>query len=304
MLLRTDEYCERLFLGDEEVFAEDGETFDLLASKVAHVRLSEIPLGIRVQLCDRVLGSSHELYTRSPHAVFENSHEHGLVAHLSTPILPPTQDSSGDGLHEYFVQSLESGERSLDPLLAASRVIEIDRSIYDDIAYLSFTITMFDQTFSEAEAFVSEIDHRVSNAYTPPSLFVCHASEDKPFVDRLVSDLDRRAMFAWYDKREILVGESIVERINSALKAADFLIAVMSPRSVSKPWVVREMSSSLMRQLSNQGIKILPVLLEACDVPSLLADLKYADFSGSFDKGMIDLVAAIRGSRDWGQVAC
>jgi hypothetical protein len=227
--------------------------------------------------------------------VFENSQDHGLVARLSTPTLPPTEDSSGDDLHEFFVQALDSGELSLAPLCAAGRLVEIDRSIYDDIAFLSFTITLFDQSLSEAEAFVSEIDHRVSSAYIPPSLFVCHASEDKPFVDRLVADLDRRAMFAWYDKREILVGHSIVERINHALRAADFLIAVMSPRSVSKPWVVREMSSSLMRQLGNDGIKILPVLLEPCDVPSLLADLKYADFGGSFEKGMTELVAAIRG---------
>jgi len=248
-------------------------------------------VGIRVQLCDHVLGSPRDLYPRAPHAVFENSREHGLVAHLSTPIFPPTEASSGKALHEYFVQSLDSGERSLGPLRAAHRLVEIDRSIYDDIAYLSFTITLFDQTLIEAEAFVSEIDDRVSNAYTPPNLFVCHASEDKPFVDRLVSELDRRAMFAWYDKREVLVGDSIVERINSALKSADFLIAVMSPRSVSKPWVVREMSSSLMRQLGNHDIKILPVLLEACDVPSLLADLKYADFSESFLKDMTDLVA-------------
>lgn len=300
MLFSTDEYCERLFLRDEEVFAEDGEIFDLLASKVSDLHLSAIPLGIQVQLCDRILGSRGELHARTC-AVFNNSQEHGLTANLSIPIFPPADDSSGDPLREFFIQSLDVGEKLLEPLRMAGRLIEIDRSIYDDIAYLTFRITLFDQTFSDAEAFITEINDRVSNAYTPPNLFVCHASEDKSFVDRLVSDLDRRAMFAWYDKREIFVGDSIVEKINNALKATDYLIAVLSPRSVSKPWVVREMSSSLMRQIKNDGINILPVLLEPCDVPSLLADLKYADFTGSFEKGINELITAIRKKTKMGQ---
>jgi hypothetical protein len=293
MFLRTDEYGEQLFLKDEEVFA-DGEVFDLPASEVADVLLSEIPLGFQVQLCDHVLGTLDELYGRSPHIVFENSSGHGLIAHFSTPFISPNDDCSGEALREFFLSSLKSGERSLDTIRAAGRLIAIDHHISNDIAFLNVTLALFDQTLLDAEAFVSEIDDRILTAHTPPSLFVCHASEDRLFVDRLVTELDRRAMFAWYDKREIIVGDSIVEKINEALRAADFLITVMSPRSVSKPWVVREMSSALMRQLGKADIKILPVLMEECDIPSLLADLKYADFTESFDRGMTDLIAAIR----------
>lgn len=293
MLLRTDENCEQLFFRDEEVSWGD-EAFDLAASEAEDIPLSEIPVGIQVRLCSRVIGSSHDLVPRHPYAVFANSVDCGLVAHLSTPFLPPTDDATSEVLKDYFQRAIEAGEASLKPLKDAGRLLSLDRSIYDDIAYLSYAITMHDQTMAEAELFAAEIDARVTNAYQPPSLFLCHASEDKPFVDRLVEDLDRRAMFAWYDKREILVGDSIVEKINSGLESSDFLIAVLSPRSVSKPWVVREMSSSLMRQLRRDGICILPLLLEACDIPPLLVDLKYADFSESFEQGMSDLIAAIR----------
>lgn len=207
-VFRTDEYREQLFMRDEEVFAEDGEVFDLPASRVGDVLLSELPLGIQVQLCDRVVGS-RDLYPREPHAVFENSRSDGLVGHLSVPVIPETDDLSAAVLSEFFAESLEAGERALDPLGGQEgRVVRIERAVYEDIAYLNFTIKLFDQTFSEAEAFVAGIGERVWGAHTPPKLFVCHASEDKPFVDRLVAELDRRAMFAWYDKREILVGDS------------------------------------------------------------------------------------------------
>jgi len=293
-VFRTDEYNEQLFLRGEEVFTEGGEVFDLLGSSVADVMISEIPRGIRVRLCNKVLGSTRDLFDRQPHAEFENSSQSGLIAHLSTAIFPPTDDSSGKALRDFFDQSLESGERSLDSLRSAGRLIAVERCIYDDIAFLTCSLALYDQTFAEAEAFLTQIDDRVSGAHEPPHLFVCHASEDKPFVEQLVSELDRRAMYAWYDKREIVVGDSIIERINEGLGAADYLVAVLSPRSVAKPWVSREMSSSLMRQLEGKGIRILPVLLERCEIPSLLADLKYADFSESFEHGMADLMSAIR----------
>lgn len=292
--LLSDEYAERLFLGDEELFSEDGDIFDLLASDVADLLLSDIPPGIRVQLCDRVLGSSGDLNTRLPYAVFENSSEHGLIAHMSTPIIHPEGHKPGSLLRDFFMKSLEAGEHVLAPLAEAGRLIRIKRSSYEDIAFLNYTITLFDQTIIHAEAFVSEINDRVAGTYEPPKLFICHASEDKQFVDQLVHELDRRAMFAWYDKREIFVGDSIVERINAALRSSDYLVAVLSPRSVVKPWVVREMSSSLMRQLSDNGIRVLPVLLEPCDVPSLISDIKYADFCDSFERGIDDLMEAIR----------
>lgn len=125
-------------------------------------------------------------------------------------------------------------------------------------------------------------------------LFMCHASEDKPFVERLIPRLNVVGLHIWYDKYEILVGESIVERINEGLKDAEYLVTILSPRSIHKPWVMREMSSSLMRQLSNKDVTILPVLLESCDIPLLLQDIKYADFTTSFEDGFNELTSAIK----------
>jgi len=38
-----------------------------------------------------------------------------------------------------------------------------------------------------------------------------------------------------------------------------------------------------MRQLDEQGISILPILIEDCEVPPLLKDIKYAKFNGTFE---------------------
>ncbi len=134
----------------------------------------------------------------------------------------------------------------------------------------------------------------MGNARKAPTVFLCHASEDKSFVDRLAEELDRYALYAWYDKREIFVGDSIVEKIDSGLENSDFLIAVLSPRSVKKPWVAREMNSSLMRQLADRSIIVLPILIEECRIPALFADIKYADFTKTFELGFQELFHSIR----------
>jgi hypothetical protein len=45
-----------------------------------------------------------------------------------------------------------------------------------------------------------------------------------------------------------------------------------------------------MRQLKDRAIRILPVLIEDCDVPLLLDDIKYADFRLDYNKGFTSLL--------------
>ena len=42
-----------------------------------------------------------------------------------------------------------------------------------------------------------------------PTVFLSHTSIDKPFVEKLASDLKRLGIESWVDKYEIKVGESI-----------------------------------------------------------------------------------------------
>ncbi len=51
--------------------------------------------------------------------------------------------------------------------------------------------------------------------------------------------------------------------------------------------------SFLSRQLAGGSATILPVLLEKCEVPAILADLKYANFAESYQIGLKELLAAV-----------
>ena len=55
-------------------------------------------------------------------------------------------------------------------------------------------------------------------------VFLSHSSEDKPFVDRLASDLEKINVGVWYDKWELRVGDSIIDKIEEGIESQDFLM--------------------------------------------------------------------------------
>jgi hypothetical protein len=125
-------------------------------------------------------------------------------------------------------------------------------------------------------------------------IFLSYVSADEAFAERLATDLDTYAVSIFYAKWNIKVGDSIVDKINQGLSSYDNIIVILSRESVRSEWVKRELNSSLMRQLQDRAIRILPVLMEDCDIPPLLADIKYADFRLDYNKGFTSLLDAFQ----------
>jgi hypothetical protein len=70
-------------------------------------------------------------------------------------------------------------------------------------------------------------------------VFISHASRDKNFVDRLVSDLAARGVPVWYDKLDVRLGDSIPGKINSGISEAKYFLIVLSPAAVKSKWCRR-----------------------------------------------------------------
>jgi hypothetical protein len=124
-------------------------------------------------------------------------------------------------------------------------------------------------------------------------VFLCHSSGDKHFVDRLASDLEKVNIGVWYDKWEIRVGDSLIEKIQEGLENNDYLAIILSPASVDSEWVRRELNSALMKEIKEKKIVVLPCLLRNCSIPTFLSEKKYADFRESYEVGFEDLLLAV-----------
>jgi hypothetical protein len=127
------------------------------------------------------------------------------------------------------------------------------------------------------------------------SIFLCHSSSDKSEVRNLAAGLTLRGAKVWLDEAEIFVGDSIIEKIQKGIEESDFLGIVLSPRSVESIWVRKEVEAALTQEIDSGRVKVMPILLEPCEIPLFLRPKKYADYStdGARAQGFEDIVKAL-----------
>jgi len=126
-----------------------------------------------------------------------------------------------------------------------------------------------------------------------PKIFISHSSQDKRFVEQLAWNLRLFGFEVWYDEWELAVGDSIVDKVFEGLEASDTLIIVLSTVSVTSRWVREELSTAVMRRISENDIRILPVLIETCEIPTPLRHIRYADFRKNLEEALAQLLDSL-----------
>lgn len=114
---------------------------------------------------------------------------------------------------------------------------------------------------------------------TPHRAFVSHASEDKEeFAEPLAVELRQSGVDAWLDKWEMFPGDSLVQKIFSeGIHETDAVVVLLSPVSVAKPWVQKELSVAAVKNIE-KALRLIPVKLQDCDVPEVLQDMFWLDW--------------------------
>lgn len=105
-------------------------------------------------------------------------------------------------------------------------------------------------------------------------VFVSYSSSDNSMAERIASGLRAVGHHVFYADWAIAPGDSIVEKINEGLAQNDNLVILLSQSSVSSRWVRRELDTTVMKQLSGQKVRIIPILIEKCDIPETLKVVK------------------------------
>lgn len=126
------------------------------------------------------------------------------------------------------------------------------------------------------------------------AVFISHRGQDTAKAERLGFELKSAGHKVWLDVWSINVGDSVVHGMNEGLETADYVIVCYSSAGATSPWMSREWMSALHRQLEQNGIKLLPVLLTGSIVPAILSDIKYADLVMDWDRGIAELLRAVR----------
>lgn len=135
----------------------------------------------------------------------------------------------------------------------------------------------------------------------PPKVFLSHASEDKErFVLKFAKGLRERGIDAWVDKWEMLPGDSLVDKIfEEGIKQASAVIVILSKNSERKPWVIEELNAGYVKKI-NEKSKLIPVLIEDCEVPECLRSTLWVKIKNlnSYEAELESIAASILGIND------
>jgi hypothetical protein len=111
-------------------------------------------------------------------------------------------------------------------------------------------------------------------------IFLCHSYEDKPFVRILKCELVLKGVEnVWVDEAEIMIGDSLISKIQEGIDKTEYFGIIISPRSIESPWVRQELEQAMNIEIQTKTVKVLPLLYEKCELPGFLRGKLYADFT-------------------------
>lgn len=116
-------------------------------------------------------------------------------------------------------------------------------------------------------------------------------------VARLIgAHLTLAGIDVWFDEWAINAGDSIPGRLNEGLKAFDAFLVLWSRKASRSKWVRQELNSAVMRAVKSRRARVIPCLLDATQLPPLIADRRAIDFCDR-QKGTEVLLSELVGRR-------
>ena len=153
---------------------------------------------------------------------------------------------------------------------------------------------------NEGGTSVAEICRKMGVAMASESrrkVFISHNSRDKSFVRKLAGDLREHGVGLWLDELEMSPGDSLMAKIASGIEDARYFVLIISPNSVESPWVDKELAAAFALEVERGEKFIIPAVLRDCKMPLLLKDKLYADFTESYEAGLLALLKGLVGRK-------
>lgn len=127
-------------------------------------------------------------------------------------------------------------------------------------------------------------------------VFLSYAARDRSFARRLRRDLTALGVDPWMDEKDIVPGGAFVRILHSGIDSSDVVLVLLSKASLQSGWVELEWSSAILRQVKEQSIRLIPLLIESVALPGFLQVLNYVDMRRSYPVGLARLCRALANS--------
>ena len=123
---------------------------------------------------------------------------------------------------------------------------------------------------------IREISGHPAEAIRGHKVFLSYKRRSKAelVAETIAHRLSQQYIEVWFDKWEIKAGDSVPGKIGEGFKNSDVCLIFLEAQYSSSDWCTKEMNTALTKAL-DEGFSIIPILVEDCEKPELLKDLKH-----------------------------
>lgn len=112
----------------------------------------------------------------------------------------------------------------------------------------------------------------------PHRIFISYSRKDRQIAETLRKRLSQVGISTWVDTQEIKLGDSLIQKIQSAIDGVEYVCALLSRNSIQSAWVQKEeLEVALTREINGRKTIVIPIILDDCEIPSFLKAKSYAD---------------------------
>jgi hypothetical protein len=123
-------------------------------------------------------------------------------------------------------------------------------------------------------------------------IFISFSYSNTKFVDKLTYELTQRGFGILRADHALMAGDVVNEKITELLYEADFLIVIISNKSIQSESVLNETVF-----FKERGQKIFPLLIEKIEQSSKLSDIlgeiQFVSFTTNFNEGLKKLIYSL-----------
>jgi hypothetical protein len=115
----------------------------------------------------------------------------------------------------------------------------------------------------------------------PPKVFLSYAWEDRELASVIAERLQANGIDTWWAEWCLSAGDSLRQKIDEGLGDCSHFLALLTPMSLTKPWVNQEMDAGLVLKLQSK-VKFIPLRhqLSANQLPPLLRGMLSPEVDG------------------------
>ncbi|MDI5974155.1 TIR domain-containing protein [Streptomyces sp. SL13] len=118
----------------------------------------------------------------------------------------------------------------------------------------------------------------------PPDFFISYTPTDEKWAVWIAATLENAGFRTMLQAWDFVPSDNFIERIDSGITESSVIIAVLSPRYLQSRYGRMEWQSAFRSSPDDPQRRLLPILVEDCELDGLLAQITYLDLVGVLDR--------------------